>query len=191
VTTPGIPQRYAVPYNADRGMSEMTRFFKETLPDIIVTHKPAHGVHDHVSPMGEIGSPELRRYCEENQVLLCLTGHIHDQWGFEDIEGTIFLNPSNFGEVPQPGGQVAEGGFFYSIDTRDRQIARITLSKLVRNEVYDVAAYTSMDSRWTKCVLDPERFSALLRGKNHDRSERPVIPALLDENALVFPGRRN
>jgi Icc-related predicted phosphoesterase len=181
VTTPGIPQRYAVPYKADRGMSEMTRFFTETRPDIIVTHKPAHGVHDHVSPMGEIGSTELRRYCEENQVPLCLTAHNHDQWGFEEIEGTIYLNPSNFGEVPQPGGQVAEGGFFYSIDTRDRKIAGITLSKLVRGGVHDVAAYTSRKGHWVKYVLDPERFGALLRGKNHDRMEESGKRTLRDE----------
>jgi len=192
VTTPGIPQRYAVPYRADRGMSEMPRFFTETRPDIIVTHKPAHGVHDHVSPMGEIGSPELRRFCEENQVPLCLTGHIHDQWGFEAIDETIYLNPSNFGEVPQPGGQVAEGGFFYSIDTRDRKIAKITLSKLVRGRVHEVAAWTSRKGQWAKHVLDPERFGALLRGKNHDRTEGSGKPSLRDEMRekmrWFFPG---
>jgi len=112
VATPGIPRRYAVPYNADRSMGEMYRFFKETRPDIVVTHKPAHGVHDRVLPMGESGSLELRRFCEENHVPLCLTGHIHEQWGFEEIEGTVYLNPSNFGEVPEPGGRVSEGGFF-------------------------------------------------------------------------------
>ncbi len=192
VTTPGIPQRYAVPYNADRGLSEMTRFFTETRPDIIVTHKPAQGVHDHVSPMGEIGSPELRRFCEENRVPLCLTGHIHDQWGFEEIEGTVYLNPSNFGEVPRPGGGAAEGGFFYSIDTKDRRMARITLSKLVRDEVHDVAVYTSRKGQWVKNVVDPARFGALLRGKNHDRMEGSGKVTLRDEvrrkMRWFFPG---
>ncbi len=173
VATPGIPHRYAVPYNADRGMSEMYRFFKETRPDIVVTHKPAHGVHDRVLPMGESGSLELRRFCEENHVPLCLTGHIHEQWGFEEIEGTVYLNPSNFGEVPEPGGRVAEGGFFYDIETKGRQIARVTLSKLVGRTVHQVAVYARRKGAWTKYVLDPERFGALLRGKNHDRRESP------------------
>jgi len=173
VATPGIPHRYAVPYNADRGMSEMYRFFKETRPDIVVTHKPAHGVHDRVLPMGESGSLELRRFCEENHVPLCLTGHIHEQWGFEEIEGTVYLNPSNFGEVPEPGGRVAEGGFFYDIETKGRQIARVTLSKLVGRTVHQVAVYARRKGAWTKYVLDPERFGALLRGKNHDRRETP------------------
>lgn len=192
VATPGIPQRYAVPYNADRGMSEMTRFFAETRPDIIVTHKPAQGIHDHVSPMGESGSPELRRFCEEYRVPLCLTGHIHDQWGFEEIDGTIYLNPSNFGEVTQPGGQVAEGGFFYSIDTRNRQIVGISLGKLVRDRVHDVVAYSLRKKRWDKHVLDPERFGALLRGKSHDPVEGTGkwIPGdmLKREMRWFFPG---
>ena len=173
VATPGIPRRYAVPYNADRGMSEMYCFFKETRPDIVVTHKPAHGVHDRVLPMGESGSLELRRFCEENHVPLCLTGHIHEQWGFEEIEGTVYLNPSNFGEVPEPGGRVSEGGFFYDIETKGRQIARVTLSKLVGSTVHQVAVYTRRKGAWTKYILDPERFGALLRGKNHDQRESP------------------
>jgi Icc-related predicted phosphoesterase len=193
VATPGIPQRYAVPYNADRGIREMTRFFAETRPDIIVTHKPAQGIHDHVSPMGESGSPELRRFCEEYRVPLCLTGHIHDQWGFEEIDGTIYLNPSNFGKVTQPGGQVAEGGFFYSIDTRDRQIVGISLGKLVRDRVHDVVAYSLRQKRWDKHVLDPERFGALIRGKSHDCIEGTGkwVPRdmLKQEMRWFFPGR--
>jgi Icc-related predicted phosphoesterase len=192
VATPGIPRRYSVQYRADNGMSEMTRFFTETRPDIIVTHKPAHGIHDHVSPMGESGSTELRRFCEENRVPLCLTGHIHDQWGFEEIEGTIYLNPSNFGEVPQPDGRVSEGGFFYSIETRGRQIAGIVLNKLAGGRVCDVAAYRPEQGLWVKDVLDPERFGALLRGKNHDRTEGPGKQVLRDElrrkMRWFFPG---
>ncbi len=191
VTTPGIPNRYAVPYNADRGSSEMTRFFAETCPDIIVTHKPAHGIHDHVSPMGESGSPELRRFCEENQVLLCLTGHIHDQWGFEEFEGTIFMNPSNFGAVPKPGGQVAEGGFFYDIDTRDRQIISVTLSKLVGDKVHDIVVHESTGGQWNKDIVDRERFGALLSGKNCDRREEDEnrVPKsdIVQKMRLFFP----
>ncbi len=191
VATPGIPQRYAVPYNADRGVTEMTRFFAETRPDIIVAHKPAHGIHDHVAPMGESGSPELRRFCEEYRVPLCLTGHIHDQWGFEEIDGTIYLNPSNFGTVIQPGGAVAEGGFFYGIETRDRQIVRISMGKLVRDRVHDIVAYSLRKKRWDKHVLDPERFGALIRGKSHDLTEgaKKWVPGemLKQEMRWYFP----
>lgn len=193
VATPGIPQRYSVPYRGDRAMSEMARFFKETNPDIVVTHKPAHGIHDHVAPMGESGSTELRRFCEENRVPLCLTGHIHDQWGFEEMEGTIYLNPSNFGEVHQPNGQVSEGGFFYSIGTRGRQIDRVVLSKLVRGRVHDVVSYTPGDPQWARKVIDEERFGALLRGKNHEGDTDPGRPSIREQirrnMRWYFPGR--
>ncbi len=191
VATPGIPQRYCVPYRADRGGREMARFFTETRPDIIVTHKPAHGVHDHVAPMGEIGSTELRMYCEENRVPLCLTGHIHDQWGFQEIDGTIYLNPSNFGEVHRPGGAVAEGGFFYSIDFRERQVSTVTLCKLVRGVVHDIVTYLSRNERLVEKISDPERFGALLRGKTHDREGEvglSVRKELLQKMKWFFPG---
>jgi Icc-related predicted phosphoesterase len=191
VATPGIPQRYCVPYRADRGGSEMARFFAETRPDIIVTHKPAHGVHDHVAPMGESGSPELRTYCEENRVPLCLTGHIHDQWGFQEIDGTIYLNPSNFGEVHRPNGTVAEGGFFYSIDFQERSVSSVTLGKLVRGAAHDVVVYQPRGGRWVEKIVDPERFGALLRGKTHDREDAAglsVRSEMLRNMKWYFPG---
>jgi Icc-related predicted phosphoesterase len=190
VATPGIPQRYCVPYRADRGGREMARFFTETRPDIIVTHKPAHGVHDHVAPMGESGSTELRMYCEENHVPLCLTGHIHDQWGFQEIDGTIYLNPSNFGEVHRPGGTVAEGGFFYSIDFQDRQVSTVTLCKLVRGVVHEVVTYAPRNERWVEKISDPERFGALLRGKTHDcegKSGFTIRSEIMNKMKWFFP----
>jgi len=191
VATPGIPQRYCVPYRADRGGSEMARFFAETRPDILVTHKPAHGVHDHVAPMGESGSPELRMFCEENRVPLCLTGHIHDQWGFQEIDGTIYLNPSNFGEVHRPGGTIAEGGVFYAIDFQDRQVSTVSLSKLVRGIVHDVVTYHPRNDRWVETIIDPERFGALLRGKSHDREGETgfsIRREMLRKMKWFFPG---
>ncbi len=192
VATPGIPQKYCVPYRADRGRSEMSRFFAETRPDIIVTHKPAHGIHDHVAPMGESGSTELRNYCEENRVPLCLTGHIHDQWGFKDIDGTIYLNPSNFGEVQQPGGTVSEGGFFYTIEISEFRVSLVTLSKLVGGDVREVAAYALRNGRWVEKISDSDRFGALLRGRNHDNLSRNqdafARSEMLQKMRYFFPG---
>jgi len=62
---------------------------------------------------------------------------------------------------------------FYDIETKGKQIARVTLSKLVGSTVHQVAVYTRRKGAWTKYVLDPERFGALLRGKNHDQRESP------------------
>ncbi len=90
----------------------MLNFLKKVTPDVIVTHQPAHGVHDRLTQFGTSGSPALRNYCNHHHVLACLIGHIHRDWGFQYTEGTVYLNPSNFGEVTHLNGEVSEGGFF-------------------------------------------------------------------------------
>ncbi len=192
IMTPGIPEQYAVKYLADRGASEMARFFSEARPDIVATHKPAHGVLDHLPSRGESGSPELRRYCEESGAILCLTGHLHDQWGFEEIDGTVYLNPSNFGEIHEPGGRISEGGFFYAVETGDRRPERIMLRKLTRQGVHDVVAFEPGGDGWMKTVLDRDRYGALLLGKTVDREERADSREprnrLVSLMAWFFPG---
>jgi len=115
IWTPGIPERYVVRYQGGRppesGNNPMYNFFKAIKPQIIVSHQPAHGIHDRVNQFGTSGSPALRYYCDHHHVLLCLTGHVHMDWGFYLSENTIYLNPSNFGEVTTLTGGVAEGGF--------------------------------------------------------------------------------
>jgi Icc-related predicted phosphoesterase len=49
-------------------------------------------------------------------VILSLSGHIHAACGFQAEEDTVFLNPSNFGEVTEITAEVYEGGFFYAIE---------------------------------------------------------------------------
>lgn len=172
VWTPGIPQRYIVPYRAGVGMNyidnEMYNFFMESKPDIIVAHQPAHGIHDRVTQFGTSGSPSLRHYCDNNDVLMCLTGHIHMDWGFQVAEDTVYLNPSNFGEVTTLTGNVSEGGFFYSIDIEDRDIKRIVFKKMVSDRVYDIADYFREGRKWVEKVVDRERFDALKGGTNYD-----------------------
>ncbi|NPU84917.1 MAG: hypothetical protein HPY65_10560 [Syntrophaceae bacterium] len=192
ILTPGIPEQYAVKYLADRGASEMARFFGEARPDIVATHKPAHGVLDHLPSRGESGSPELRRYCEENGALLCLTGHLHDQWGFEEVEDTVYLNPSNFGEIHEPGGRISEGGFFYAIETGTRRLERITLRKLARGLIHDVAVFVPGEEGWSRTVLDRERYGAHLLAKCVDRegeaTSREPRERLIALMARFFPG---
>ncbi len=192
VFTPGIPQQYTVKYHADRGASEMVRFFGEARPDIVATHKPAHGVLDHLPSQGESGSPDLRRYCEQNGALLCLTGHLHDQWGFEEIDGTVYLNPSNFGEVHAPGGGIDEGGFFYAIEVDHRRIARVILRKLVRSDVHDVVAFEPGSEGWSKTVVDRDRYGAHLRAMSLERegegSSREPRERMVTLMARFFPG---
>jgi Icc-related predicted phosphoesterase len=174
-TTPGIPERYSVAYRAGTGVSEgnneMYRFFKTVQPDVIVAHQPAYGIHDYALPMGETGSHALRRYCELNPVLLCLTGHLHDQWGLEEEDGTVFLNPSHFGEIVDINGRISEGGFFYEVEIAGNAVGQIRHRKLAGGRIYDVVVHNRREGKWVQEVVDRGRYGALLRGRNCETGE--------------------
>ena len=145
VFTAGIPERYIVHYKGGIGKNdsknEMYSFFRAVKPHIIVAHQPAHGIHDRLSFKGPSGSPALRTYCDNSDVKLCLTGHIHNEWGFVFSDNTIFLNPSNFGEVTMTTGDVAEGGFFYQIEMRNGNVEEVIFKKLAGSRIYDLIDY--------------------------------------------------
>jgi Icc-related predicted phosphoesterase len=172
VWTPGIPQRYIVQYHGGMGIhesqNEMYRFFRAIKPHIIVAHQPAYGVHDRSTSGGPFGSPVLRRYCEAYPVLLCLTGHAHDSWGVSLRDDTLFLNPSNFGVVTEPTGEVSEGGFFYQIEVDQSSIKRILFKKLCEDRIYDIADYSPSNGKWVEKVIDQERYTALKKRENYD-----------------------
>lgn len=182
--TPGIPERYIVQYRAGVGINEETnemyRFFKETQPHVIVSHHPAYGIHDFLSPMGETGSFALRTYCERYPVLLCLTGHLHDQWGMEEADGTIYLNPSHFGKVARPGGRVAEGGFFYDVEIGMDRVERIRHRKLADGLIYDVVVHDRTGEQWEQAVVDRGRYEALLTGRNYETEKAGKSPVADD-----------
>lgn len=173
VWTAGIPERYIVKYRAGIGINdrqnEMTRFFRAIKPQIIVTHQPAYGVHDGVASGGPFGSPALRTFCDTNSVLLCLSGHNHDAWGVKLVEGTLYLNPSNFGEVTRATGDVSEGGFFYQIELENNQVEKIIFKKVTEEaRIYDVADYYLQHNRLVEKIIDQERYNALKRRENCD-----------------------
>ncbi|MFO7569155.1 MAG: metallophosphoesterase [Smithellaceae bacterium] len=178
IWTPGIPERYVVRYRGDRpyheGGNEMYSFFKAVKPGIIVTHQPAHGIHDRVNQFGTSGSSALRHYCDNHPVLLCLTGHVHMDWGFQISENTIYLNPSNFGEVTTLTGGVAEGGFFFAVDIDENQVKKIIFKKLIEDRVYDIADYYPKNGVWQEVLVDAERYEALKQGRNYDMQETKI-----------------
>ncbi len=187
----GIPERYIVRYHAgikvpDKN-NEMYLFFKAVKPDFIISHQPAHGIHDRLSWKGPSGSPALRTYCENSRVKACLTGHIHEDWGFKISEGTLHLNPSNFGEVTTIKGEVSEGGFFYEItlDDNDKKITRVQFQKFVNNNIYPIADYLRENDIFNEEIIDPERYNALKLQQNFDMktekySHIPEIELFLD-----------
>ncbi|MCX5846325.1 MAG: metallophosphoesterase [Deltaproteobacteria bacterium] len=175
IWTPGIPERYVVHSQEkmkyhDRD-NEMYHFFKAINPHIIVTHQPAYGIHDQLTSGGSIGSTALRSYCEDNSVMMCLTGHIHQHWGAQLDENTLYLNPSNFGEVTLTSGNVAEGGFYYSINVEAEQVRGIIFKKFYNGRIYDVADYHINNGKLIREIIDPDRYNALEAGKNYDEKD--------------------
>lgn len=172
VWTAGIPERYIVRYQAgvtkNEKQNEMYHFFRAVKPHIIVTHQPAYGVHDRMAGGGTFGSPTLRTYCDTHPVMLCLTGHIHDAWGLNQVEGTLYLNPSNFGEVTTPTGDVSEGGFFYQIEIDQDKVTAVTFRKISSERIFDIADYYPMAWGWVEDIIDSERYHALQRAENYD-----------------------
>ena len=172
VWTGGIPERYIVRYRAGIGTddkhNEMYRFFKAVKPDIIVTHQPPYGIHDGVPSNGPSGSPALRVFCDNNPVLLALSGHIHASCGFQATGNTIFLNPSNFGAVTDITAEVFEGGGFYAIEIEGRKVVKVIMKKLVDHRIYDIADYYLQDGRWAEEVIDRDRYQAFMRRENYD-----------------------
>jgi len=172
VWTAGIPERYIVKYRAgigaDEKHNEMYAFFKAVKPDIIVTHQPPYSIHDGVSSAGPSGSPTLRSFCEDNPVILLLSGHIHAACGFQVSGDTVFLNPSNFGEVTDITGEVYEGGFYYEVETDADRIVKVSLKKLAAERIHPVADRRLKEGRWLEKISDPGRYSAFLERKNYD-----------------------
>ncbi len=190
VFTAGIPERYIVHYRAGIGkndkQNEMYSFFRAVKPDIIVAHQPAHGIHDRLSYKGPSGSPALRTYCDNSDVKLCLTGHIHSDWGFVSSDDTIYLNPSSFGEVTNVNGLVSEGGFFHQIEMEDQQVSRIYFKKLVQNRIYDIADYFPESGKWQEHIVDQERYDALKLNENYDMKMKKYshIPEIVLYNEI-------
>jgi uncharacterized protein len=173
VWTTGIPERYIVKYNGGIGVNdrnnEMWKFFKAVKPDIIVAHQPPHGIHDRIGHIGPSGSPALRTFCENNNVKLCLSGHIHNDWGFKAVEGCVYLNPSNFGEVTTIQGEVSEGGFFFQIELDNTELEKISFKKLVDDHrIHDIAEYHKKDGKWVEDIIDLERYQARRLNENYD-----------------------
>jgi Icc-related predicted phosphoesterase/predicted nucleotidyltransferase len=172
IWTAGLPEKYIVKYkgavHTGSIENEMFTYFKAVKPDVIVAHQPAHGIHDRIPSRGPTGSTALRVFCDNNKVKLCLTGHIHTQWGFEFSEGTVYLNPSNFGEVTTLKDEVSEGGFFYEIETDGCMLKTIKLKKLVDERIYDITNHSFRNGAWSGEIIDTERYNARKRDDNFD-----------------------
>ena len=77
-------------------------YYKKTLRSIVnggkqfvlVSHQPPFGtLNDRVGSGMHVGSRELRSFIEKTQPILCLSGHIHEGIGVDQIGKTKIVNP--------------------------------------------------------------------------------------------------
>ena len=82
--------------------------------DILITHSPPHGTLDQVRPeqcapgrgsstgSGPLGCEELAIRLQAVRPRLHVFGHIHDNYGYVEIDGTIYVNASICDEAYRP-----------------------------------------------------------------------------------------
>lgn len=138
IITSGIPEKLSVKFHeySKNGIqfSEPEDFFRYERPDIVVIHNPAYGFLDVIPSQGHVGSHGIRRYLDDNQPLLVLSGHVHEDQGILKHGNTIFVNPSNFGPVDSIHG-IQGGGFFTEITINDNKIENISLGQLNKRNI--------------------------------------------------------
>ena len=198
VWTPGIPQHLAVKFPESRVKgklySEPADFFKAVRPDIMLVHNPPQGFHDRLRGFGNIGSPGLRDVVDDvAEVQVCLSGHVHEDWGVRAYDGKILVNPSNFGEIVDANGYL-EGGTFFEFDMEGKRFVRGMMRKVERSRVYDLIEYHWDGKKLTPEIIDEKRAQALTHRKPYSDStrgkEEKHIPEILLFNKLKFYFRR-
>jgi Icc-related predicted phosphoesterase len=60
---------------------------------VLMTHAPAYGTLDRIPDGTPVGSPAIRKICDEFRPVVALSGHIHEDIGVRFINGTLFVNP--------------------------------------------------------------------------------------------------
>jgi uncharacterized protein len=88
-------------------------------PLILVSHQPAHGTKlDRISQGRFSGSQAIRRFIEQYQPVLAISGHIHEARGIDYIGSCTLVNPGPFRQ-----------GHFAVVDLKDGQV-RVELKHL-------------------------------------------------------------
>jgi Icc-related predicted phosphoesterase len=84
--------------------------FPPELPRIMVSHQPPYDtINDQVSPGVHVGSKSIRKFIEEQQPLICFTGHIHEGTGIDHIGNTAIVNPGPAGRGSYVLAEISAG----------------------------------------------------------------------------------
>jgi len=60
---------------------------------ILMVHAPPYGINDTIPSGLNVGSTSILRIVKEFRPILVLSGHIHEDYGIEHLDGTTFINP--------------------------------------------------------------------------------------------------
>lgn len=60
---------------------------------ILMTHAPSYGILDKIPSGLSVGSPAIYKIVEKYRPILALSGHIHEDIGVIEKNGTVFCNP--------------------------------------------------------------------------------------------------
>lgn len=60
---------------------------------ILMTHAPSYGTLDHIPNGTSVGSPAIAKIVEDYKPIVALSGHIHEDIGAIEKDGTLFVNP--------------------------------------------------------------------------------------------------
>lgn len=68
---------------------------------ILIVHQPPYGTKlDDIHYFGHVGSKSIRTFIEKYQPELCISGHLHENFGKEDkIKRTKIINPGPEGQI--------------------------------------------------------------------------------------------
>lgn len=101
--SPWQPRFFNWAFNLDRGAALAEKW--ASIPadcDVLLTHGPPYGVADWV-PRGEhAGCEELTKAVARVRPRLHAFGHIHEGYGREERDGTLFVNACNCNERYEP-----------------------------------------------------------------------------------------
>jgi len=60
---------------------------------ILMVHAPAYGINDQIPSGLSVGSKAILEICKKYHPKVVLSGHIHEAFGRQDLDGTVYVNP--------------------------------------------------------------------------------------------------
>ena len=60
---------------------------------VLMTHAPSYGILDRIPTGASVGSPAIREIVRRYRPMVALSGHIHEDIGMKEEDGTLFINP--------------------------------------------------------------------------------------------------